>query len=100
NTVTYNTEPDYTTDGMITTDWPSAGTWHTVDVTDFVEGWYISTFDNYGVYCHSIDTTRQGGAGYNSKDSADSLYWPVLYIHYTNTDVESESLGTIKGTFN
>ncbi len=98
-TVTYNTEPEYTTDGMVTTGWPTSGTWHIVDITDFVNGWYIGTYDNYGVYCHSIDTTGTGGAGYYSKDSDDSQYWPVLYVHYTNSAIESESLGTIKSTF-
>ena len=48
-TVCYSNMPAFTTDGaLFTSSWPTAGSWHTMDVTDFVAEWYAGT-DNHGL---------------------------------------------------
>lgn len=95
-TVTHNDCPAYSDDVVATADWPDVGTWHTVDATEFVEGWYGASFDNYGLFCHCQDTTDTCVAGYWSSNYGDSDLRPRLVIEYTATAVEGASVGEIK----
>ncbi|UCE26932.1 MAG: DNRLRE domain-containing protein [Candidatus Coatesbacteria bacterium] len=99
NTVTYNNSPAYSDDVSATADWPDVDTWHTVNATEFVEGWYDGSFDNYGLYCHCEDTTGTCVAGYWSSNYSDESLRPKLVIEYTMLGVEPASLGDAKATF-
>ena len=98
NTVKFTDQPAYTTDGQVVTGWPSAGTWHSVDVTDFVTAWYDGTEDNYGIIGHSRNTTSTCDCQIPSSRYSGTTYDPRLVVDYTGTgtDIEAESLGTIK----
>ncbi len=98
NTVTFNNQPDYTTDGQIITGWANAGSWHEVDVTDIVTGWYNGTEDNFGVIGHCQGTSSTCDCAFLSSRYSGITYDPRLVIDYTGSGagIDTESLGTIK----
>ena len=98
-TVTYNTQPDYSEDVQSAVDCPDPLDWHVVDVTDFVESWYSGDIDNYGVYCHCHGTTGTCVAGFYSKDYSEEELWPKLVVTYSSAVVEDATWGEVKTTF-
>jgi len=99
NTVTHNNQPNHDASGPVYSTWPTAGEWFEIDITNFMQGWYDGSYDNFGVYCHSKDTTSTCCPHYPSSNSPDSQYWPKLYNEYTSSAVEAESVGVIKGNY-
>ncbi|MCK5116524.1 MAG: DNRLRE domain-containing protein [Candidatus Aegiribacteria sp.] len=82
-TVTYLNMPAFTTDGAVfLSSWPTGGSWHTIDVTDFVAGWFTGT-DNYGLYCHSTGSTSTSDCAYYSSRVSSPGYRPRLVVTYT-----------------
>ena len=98
NTVTWGNKPDYTEDGGITlTEWPSANSWHTVDVTDFTINWYNETTDNYGLYCTAWLCTSINDCLFYSSRVSVPAYRPKLVITYTTgADLEAATWGEVK----
>ena len=85
--VTYATQPDYTDEGVIVTEFPTGG-WHSVDVTEFVQGWYDGTFDNFGIYGHTQNSSGTCCVEFSSADGS-ALYRPKLTVEYTPLTVEN-----------
>ncbi len=82
-TVTYNNMPAFTTEGAIfISTWPTGGSWHTIDVTDFAAEWFAGT-DNYGLYCHSTGSTSTSDCAYYSSRVTSPGYRPVLVVTFT-----------------
>jgi len=82
-TVTYSNMPAFTTDGVVSlSSWPSASTWHAVDVTDFAAAWYSGT-DNYGLYCHSSGSSSTSDCAYYSSRVGNPSYRPKLVVTFT-----------------
>ena len=87
--VTYDTQPD--TSHAITTscDWPEPASWLSVDLTEFVQGWYDSSVQNYGIYCHSENTGATCYSEFYSSDHYSQAYRPKLTVNYETTGVEN-----------
>jgi hypothetical protein len=82
--VTFSTQPAYSHDDSVVTDWPQQNnSWHAVDVTEFVRMWHDGTLENYGIYCHSQNTVSTCCAEFNSSDVATPERRPRLTIEYT-----------------
>lgn len=96
-TVCYNNMPSYTTDGaLFTSNWPSSGSWHTMDVTSFVAEWYAGT-DNYGLYCHSTGCTSTSDCAYYSSRVSNQNYRPALIVTFTPPSaLEGSTWGGLK----
>jgi len=85
DSVTYNTRPDTSHDVTATVNqWPSGTNWHSIDITQFVQGWYQGTFPNYGLYGHCIQTSGTCVAGFHSSDHANASQRPQLIIIYSS----------------
>ncbi len=96
-TVCYNNMPDYTEDGgIILPTWPSTSSWHSVDVTDFVIGWFSETTDNYGLHCGSQNTSSTKDAIYASS-RVSATFRPRLVVTYTTSSaLETSTWGNLK----
>jgi len=101
NTITYLNMPDYTDTGAVfLSNWPGSGTWHTIDVTDSVVAWYDSTIDNYGLYCHSRNSTSTSDCMYASSRYPTHSLRPELVVNYSGgSEVQEETWGSIKEGF-
>ncbi len=97
-TVNYANMPDHTEDGAIfTTDWPSTGTWKSVDITDSVVDWFAGVLDNYGLYCHSRNCTSTSDCIYYSSRGPYTSYRPRLIVTYTDpTALDNVTWGGLK----
>ncbi len=97
NTVCYNNMPAFTTEGAVfLSSWPTGGSWHTVDVTEFVAGWYEGT-DNYGLYCHSVGCTSTCDCAFFSSRVANPSMRPKLVVTYTpESALEESTWGSLK----
>ncbi|MBD3277011.1 MAG: DNRLRE domain-containing protein [Candidatus Aegiribacteria sp.] len=97
-TVTYMNMPAYTDSAAIySSDWPSGGTWLTLDVTDFVEAWYSESIDNYGMYCHSRSCTSTCDCAYYSSNVSNPSYRPSLTVYYSiPSSLDRSTWGEIK----
>ncbi len=84
-TITDKTAPSYTLQGSIVSDWPKAGHWLSVDVTDFVKFWFAHPESNFGMMGHSTGTTPSatGAVEFNNYQYSNSAYRPKLNIIYT-----------------
>jgi hypothetical protein len=100
DTVTHNNMPPYSGSGAVfTSNWPSASTWHSVDVTGFVTAWYSGSQQNYGLYCHSTGCTGTSDCAFYSSNVGSPTYRPRLRIVYTPpTSLDETSWGGIKTT--
>jgi len=86
--VTHTTCPKHTNEDSVITDWAALNQWHAVDITKFVQLWYAERDSNYGVICHSINTTGTYWVGYFTSDYR-GVYRPKLTITYSiNTGVK------------
>jgi hypothetical protein len=96
-TVCYANMPAFTTEGaLFTSSWPTAGSWHSMDVTDFVAGWYAGT-DNYGLYCHSTGVTSTCDCAFYSSRISPAIYRPKLVVTYTpESALEESTWGSLK----
>ena len=84
--VTFANQPDYTEDGAVITEFPTGG-WHSIDVTAFIQGWYDGTYDNFGVYGHTLNSSGTCCVEFSSGDGS-ALFRPKLTIEYTPLGVE------------
>jgi len=101
NTVTFNNQPGYNEDyQVVSPEWPEAGAWFYVDVTDIAVAWYEGTIDNYGFIGHSRNTTSMCDPSFPSSNYPGTPPDPKLIIDYTGSasDIEAESIGMIKAT--
>lgn len=96
NTVTYNTQPNYIEDIQTVTGWPAVDEWQIVDVTEFVQNWFDGTYENYGIYCHSQNTTGTCVAGFYSSNYSNEELRPELVITYWGADLDDTSWGNVK----
>lgn len=83
NLVTFKTQPKYTEEGRVLTNWPAQGQWHPVDVTAFVRGWHSGAFPNCGIYGHCVGTTGMGVVGLVPSDGTNGMFRPKLTVVYT-----------------
>ncbi|MFC1887971.1 DNRLRE domain-containing protein [Candidatus Cloacimonadota bacterium] len=94
--VTFNSQPEFDPTTEILTDWPEPNSWHQVDITALVQYWLDNPDQNFGVYCHAINTTGTCVAGFNSSDHPNSELHPKLTIDYNVTYADENSI-TIGG---
>jgi hypothetical protein len=99
STVTWGNKPDYDTIVQTSSSWPNPGTWHNVDVTEFVENWYNGTYTNYGIYGVTVSTSSHYFAIYRSKEHTGTGYDPKLEVEFTYNDIANISIGKIKSLF-
>jgi hypothetical protein len=95
-TVTFNTQPSYSTSPCVNAEWPDAESWHQVDVTEFVTQWYSGTHDNYGIYCFCTGTEGTCVPGFWSKDYIEETLRPYLIVEYYPEDLEQGTWAEIK----
>jgi len=98
-TICYTNMPAFTTDGAIfLSSWPTAGSWHSIDVTSFTVEWFAGT-DNYGLYCHSTGSTSTSDCAYYSSRVSNPSYRPRLVVTFTPpSDLEESTWGGLKIT--
>lgn len=84
--VTHTTCPKHANEDSVITDWPKENQWHAVDITKFVQLWYEEPKRNFGVYCHSINTSGTYWVEYHSSDHKDAALLPKLTIAYSIED--------------
>ncbi len=100
--VTYLNMPAHTDTGAVfTSNWPSSGSWHSVDITDTVIAWFDGTIDNFGLYSHSRNCTAMSDCAFYSSRVSNAAYRPKLVVNYSGgSTVEEGSWGEIKDEFN
>ena len=95
-TVTYNTQPGYSTEISFTGYWPAANEWYTVDVLEFVQCWLDESHPNQGIYCFCNETTSTCVPGFWSSNYTQEELHPKLVITYWENQLEPETWGSIK----
>ena len=65
STVTFNTMPSWNDSISVASTWPTASSWHTVDLTEFVQGWVDGSLENYGVFAHVENTPSTSCPGFS-----------------------------------
>lgn len=98
-TVTWDSAPDFDSNIQTSSSWPDAGSWHYIDVTEFVQNWYNGSYTNYGIYGVTQGTSDNGYPKYHSKEYSGSGYHPKLTVEFTYNEIQSTSLGQIKSLF-
>jgi hypothetical protein len=98
-TVTWNNQPEYDADEVLTFDWPWQGQVHYFDVTEFVTGWYSAEYDNHGLI--GIGSVPGHAASFYTSDYEQAHDRPSLTIEYTPSDTGAvpTSLGTVKAAY-
>ncbi|MCP4230221.1 MAG: DNRLRE domain-containing protein [bacterium] len=96
DSVTWNNKPGYADDVYVPIGPPGYG-WWVIEVTSKVQDFVDGTCDNYGFYFFSIDSYYGFATWINSKEHSN--YQPELVIDYTETAVESATIGEIKAAF-
>ncbi len=54
-TVTYKTQPQNEADRQVTSEWPTKGNWHEVDITSIVTQWLADPHKNFGLIGYAVD---------------------------------------------
>ena len=88
NTVTYNTMPLWSDSISVTSDWPTASSWHVIDLSEFVQGWIDGTVENHGVFAHVEDTPGTSCPGFFSSNYSVAARKPFLLITGTGLSLE------------
>ncbi len=98
NTVSYSNMPGHTTDGAILlSTWPTGGSWHIVDITDFATEWYEGVNDNYGIYCHTVGASSTSDCLFYSSRGPYPSFNPRLVVTFTPpSDLEGMTWCEIK----
>jgi len=94
-TVTFDTQPSYGPEPVLSGSWPQPSTWFSIDVTPFVQAWIDGSRDNFGIYCTSIGTTGTSVPGFWSKDGDQEELRPQLVVTFTS-DLSSATWGEAK----
>jgi|GEM_PF-910754 len=89
--VTFATQPVYLEDGAKFGSWPGANQWVSVDITDWVQGWFSGQYPNYGIYGHAVNTTGMCVIGFYSSDYSIAANRPKLEITYFEMAVKQIS---------
>lgn len=97
-TVNWNNRPEYDTPSVCINQFPGRNEWLSVNVTSIVEYWLEDDNPNYGFYLYQVQFTDQGSDMY-SGDYSDENLRPRLTLDYTDTTIESDSLGKIRSLF-
>ena len=95
-TVTFNNQPSYSS--VITTVgyWPDADEWYSLDVTEFVLAWFSGSEENFGIYCHSQNTTGTCDAGFWSSNYSNETLRPKLVVTYVEQELSGTTWALIK----
>jgi hypothetical protein len=73
-----------------------SNSWKTFDITTLVQEWIDGTYDNYGVVFYGISGSGYFIRFYSREASSNN---PYLEIDYSDTSIESTSIGHIKVLF-
>jgi len=96
NTVTYNTMPSWNDSVSVTSVWPTAYSWHTVDLTSIVQGWIDGSIVNHGVLAHVENTPSTSCPGYFSSSYPVADRQPYLLINGTGLALDQTTWGEVK----
>ncbi|MCP4231467.1 MAG: DNRLRE domain-containing protein, partial [bacterium] len=98
NTITWNNQPGWD-DWYFTASDPPMLDWWNIDVTTWTIAWVNGTHDNYGMFVGADSLGSADWFACRTKEYSDQNLHPKLVLDYTETSVESDSLGEIKAAF-
>ena len=96
NTLTYNTLPSWSGSSSVTTGWPTASSWHVIDITEFVQGWVDGTFENHGVFAHVENTPSTSCPGFYSSNFSNDQLRPYLLVTGAGLSFDQVTWGEVK----
>lgn len=99
DTVTWNNRPESASPRVYIGFFPGRNEWLSVDVTEILEYWLEDLNPNYGFYIYQLYFVEQGSDMYSGDYSDDETLRPKLILDYSETVMESDSLGKIKSLF-
>jgi hypothetical protein len=87
--VTWNNQPAENKDiRSVQTLPPPNNTWAELEVTDIVQSWADSSFENNGFFLAIPDSTPEAFIGFASRDTSDTTLHPRLYVEYSTVNIE------------
>lgn len=99
-TVTFNTQPNYSSVIMEIGYWPEVLEWCIVDITEFVVAWFSGSEENFGIYCHSQNTTGTCVPGFYSSNYSNVDLRPKLVVTYYEVELSATTWASIKMSVN
>lgn len=76
--------------------WPQVDEWYIVDITEFLVAWFTGNEDNFGIYCHSQNTTGTYVPGFYSSNYSISNLRPKLIVTYDELQLSANTWASIK----
>jgi len=87
NTVTWNSQPNVSTDNIITLNASENNMQdYVIDITDYIADKYERPADNYGLMLELINETNYARMIFGSSDNVDETKRPKLEIYYTTKE--------------
>lgn len=79
----YSEKPKTLSENRVVTGWPTASTYHYVDITDFVKAWYYNKIPNYGLMGLSVNTETNNSALFCSSKYPKESVRPKLIVIFS-----------------
>ena len=86
--VTHNTLPVIDPAYEVLTGWPTANSWHTVDITNIVQAWTDGIYANRGIRCCYTGCSNTCDVQFASSDYTYETYRPKITIYYAENSVK------------
>ncbi|MCP4231252.1 MAG: DNRLRE domain-containing protein [bacterium] len=98
STITWNNQPGWDDKQYTASNPPLDDYWY-INITDWVIEWIDDSHENYGVLLGSDETEDHDWAAFRTKEYYNENRRPILVLEYTQSSIESASLGEIKAIY-